>query len=103
MYHDIPTISEEVIAMDEAIRQRCLDIGKYMIRHSATVRSAAAAFGISKSSVHQDMDQRLPLIDPTLARQVGALLRYNKAVRHLRGGAATRRRYRQSAQSPLQS
>lgn len=79
--------------MDETIRQRCLTIGQYMIRHSATVRKAANVFGISKSSVHKDMCDRLPMIDPALGRQVAALMRYNKAVRHLRGGAATRKRY----------
>lgn len=81
--------------MDEAIRLRCLEIGRYMLQHSATVRKAAEAFGLSKSSVHKDMGQRLPLIDATLARQVAALMQYNKAVRHLRGGAATQRLYRQ--------
>lgn len=80
--------------MDESIRLRCLEIGAYMLRHSATVRKAAKVFGLSKSSVHKDMGQRLPLIDPELGRQVAALMRYNKAVRHLRGGAATQRLYR---------
>jgi len=83
--------------MDESIRQRCLDVGQYMLRHSATVRSAAQAFGLSKSSVHKDLTQRLPQIHPALARQVGALMRYNKAVRHIRGGLATRRKYRQNS------
>ena len=81
--------------MDESIRQRCLDLGHYMLRHSATVRSAAQAFGLSKSSVHKDLTQRLPYIHPALARQVNALMRYNKAVRHIRGGMATRRKYLQ--------
>jgi len=81
--------------MDESIRLRCLEIGRYMLRHDATVRAAAKAFGLSKSSVHKDMGQRLPLIDPILAQQVAALMRYNKSVRHLRGGAATQRLYRQ--------
>ena len=79
--------------MDEAIRRRTLDIADYMLRRRATVRQAAAAFGLSKSSVHKDMDQRLPLLDPQLSRKVTALLRYNKAVRHIRGGESTRRRY----------
>ena len=86
--------------MDESIRLRCLTVGQYMISHSATVRRAAEAFGISKSSVHKDMCDRLPLIDPALGRQVAALMRYNKAVRHLRGGAATRRLYRERRDSP---
>ena len=80
--------------MDEAIRQRVRAIAAYMVRNRATVRQAAGVFGISKSSVHKDMGERLPLVDPVLGRQVAALLRYNKAVRHLRGGEATRRRYR---------
>lgn len=80
--------------MDEAIRQRVRAIAAYMVRNRATVRQAAGVFGISKSSVHKDMGERLPLVDPALGRQVAALLRYNKAVRHLRGGEATRRRYR---------
>ena len=80
--------------MDEAIRQRVQAIAAYMVRNRATVRQAAGVFGISKSSVHKDMGERLPLVDPALGRQVAALLRYNKAVRHLRGGEATRRRYR---------
>lgn len=85
--------------MDESIRLRCLAVGQYMIRHSATVRRAADAFGISKSSVHKDMCDRLPLIDPALGRQVASLMRYNKAVRHLRGGAATKRLYRERRDS----
>lgn len=79
--------------MDESIRQRTLDTAAYMVKHRATVRQAAQVFGISKSSVHKDLDERLPHIDPVLARQVNALLQYNKAVRHIRGGEATRRRY----------
>ena len=85
--------------MDESIRLRCLETGQYMLRHSATVRSTASAFGLSKSSVHKDMTQRLPQIHPSLACQVAALMRYNKAVRHLRGGAATRRRYQKQTSS----
>lgn len=80
--------------MDETIRQRVQAIAAYMVRNRATVRQAAGVFGISKSSVHKDMGERLPLVDPVLGRQVAELLRYNKAVRHLRGGEATRRRYR---------
>lgn len=80
--------------MDESIRQRCLAIAEYMIDRRATVRQAARAFGISKSSVHKDMGQRLPRIDKRLGDEVASLLQHNKAVRHLRGGEATRARYR---------
>ena len=79
--------------MDEAIRQRVQAIAAYMVRSRATVRQAAGVFGISKSSVHKDMGERLPRIDSRLGREVAALLHYHKAVRHLRGGDATRRRY----------
>lgn len=79
--------------MDESITRRCLTVAQYMLEKRATVRQAAAQFGLSKSSVHKDMCQRLPKIDMRLGREVAALLEYNKAVRHLRGGEATRRRY----------
>ena len=79
--------------MDESITRRCITVAQYMLEKRATVRQAAKIYGLSKSSVHKDMCQRLPRIDPKLARQIAALLEYNKAVRHLRGGEATRRRY----------
>ncbi len=79
--------------MDESIRIRCIAIGDYMVGHEATVRQAAQAFGLSKSSVHKDMTDRLPQADPALYRKVQKLLRHNKAVCHLRGGDATRRRW----------
>lgn len=79
--------------MDETIRLRCLSIAAYMLEHRATVRQAARNFGISKSSVHKDMGERLPQIDGRLGREVAALMHYNKAVRHIRGGAATREKY----------
>ena len=89
--------------MDESITRRCVTVAQYMLERRATVRQAAAKFGLSKSSVHKDMCQRLPKIDARLARQVASLLEYNKAVRHLRGGEATRRRYQglQSASNAL--
>ena len=80
--------------MDEIILRRCVTVAQYMLDRRATVRQAAAAFRLSKSAVHKDMCVRLPQIDARLAREVAALLEYNKAVRHLRGGEATRRRYR---------
>ena len=79
--------------MDESTQRRCVTVAQYMLETRATVRQAAKVFGLSKSSVHKDMCQRLPRIDARLGREVAALLEYNKAVRHLRGGEATRRRY----------
>ena len=80
--------------MDEAIIRRCVMVAQHMLETRSTVRQAAAKFGLSKSSVHKDMCVRLPQIDARIAREVAVLLEYNKAVRHLRGGEATRRRYR---------
>ncbi len=85
--------------MDESLARRCVEAARYLLDNRATVRQTAAALGLSKSSVHKDLCQRLPMVDAKLARQAAALLEYNKAVRHLRGGEATRRRYR-GLQSP---
>ena len=74
--------------------ERAVALGLYMIENGATVRSAAKAFRISKSTVHKDVTQRLRKMDPTLYRQVKALLDQNKQERHIRGGMATRRKYR---------
>lgn len=79
--------------MDESIRRRVMDVARYMIDHRATVRQAAGVFGLSKSSVHKDMSVRLRQISPGLHSEVADLMQYNKAVRHLRGGESTRRRY----------
>ena len=80
--------------MHEHIQERCIRIGQYIADTGATVRAAANHFGMSKSSVHKDMDQRLAQINQTLYLQVREVLSYNKSVRHLRGGEATRRKYR---------
>ena len=66
----------------------------YLIENHATVRSAAKQFGISKSTVHKDFSERLPLCNRPLWLQVKALLEENKAQRHIRGGLATRRKYK---------
>ena len=76
--------------MDEAIAQRCIAEARYMLRHRTTIRQTAAAFQLSKSGIHKDMLQHLPQADAALAREVSALLAYNKS-----GGEATRRRYAQ--------
>ena len=64
-----------------------------MIENRATVRAAAAQFGVSKSTVHKDLTERLPRLNPALFHQVKALLDQNKAERHIRGGLATKRKY----------
>ncbi len=65
-----------------------------MIENRATVRAAAAKFGVSKSTVHKDISERLPLYNQALYRQVKDVLEINKAQRHIRGGMATRKKYR---------
>lgn len=76
------------------IEQRACDLAVYIIENKSTVRSAAAQFGISKSTVHKDLTERLPRVNPALYRQVRELLDLNKAERHIRGGLATRRKYK---------
>lgn len=83
--------------MKDMLEQRACDLGAYIIRHHATVRAAANAFSISKSTVHKDVKERLKRIDPDLYDQVMAILSYNKSVRHLRGGEATRQKYRKQS------
>lgn len=80
--------------MRQAIQDRCISLGKYIVRTGATVRQAADSFGMSKSSVHKDLHERLRLVHPGLYSEVKEILDYHNAVRHLRGGAATRRRWR---------
>ena len=72
--------------------QRAALLGEYIAEHSATVRAAARAF--SKSTVHKDVSTRLRAVDAALFARVQAVLARNKAERHLRGGAATRRKYK---------
>ena len=71
--------------MHDRIQERCIRIGQYIADTGATVRGAARHFGVSKSSVHKDMDERLPRINQTLYRQVRRVLSYNKSVRRRRG------------------
>ena len=76
------------------IEERACDLALYIIEHQATVRSAAKQFGISKSTVHKDLSQRLPAFNRALYLQVKEVLDINKAERHIRGGIATRRKYK---------
>lgn len=76
------------------MEQRACKLAVYMIENRATVRAAAQEFGISKSTVHKDLTDRLPVLNPPLFRQVRALLDQNRAERHIRGGMATRKKYK---------
>ena len=76
------------------IEERACDLAVYIIENKATVRAAAARFGISKSTVHKDLTERLPGVNMALYKQVRTLLDINKAQRHIRGGIATRKKYK---------
>ena len=79
--------------MRKSIESRACDLAVYIIENRSTVRAAAAKFGVSKSTVHKDLTERLPGVNQALYRQVRRLLDLNKAERHIRGGLATRRKY----------
>jgi len=75
------------------IKERTLRTGRYIIDTRKTVRTIAKEFGVSKSTVHKDLTERLPELNPTLAKEVKQILEYHKSIRHLRGGEATKRKY----------
>ena len=80
--------------MQDTIGKRACELAVYMIETGATVRAAARHFGISKSTVHKDLSQRLPQYNFALYTQVREVLDINKQERHIRGGMATRRKYK---------
>ncbi len=79
--------------MKDYIEERAIAIANYIIDHNATVRQTAKKFGISKSTVHKDVTERLEDINPSLAAQARVVLEVNKSERHIRGGMATREKY----------
>ena len=76
------------------MEERAERLGQYIIENRTTVRAAAQKFGISKSTVHKDISERLPQFNRVLYQQVKEVLEVNKAQRHIRGGIATRKKYR---------
>jgi len=76
------------------IEERAVTLAQYIIENRSTVRAAAKKFGISKSTVHKDISERLPQFNRSLYLQVKEVLDENKAQRHIRGGIATRKKYR---------
>jgi len=82
--------------MTDTIDERACELAVYMIQTGATVRAAAKHFGISKSTVHKDLSQRLQRCNKSLYLQVRQILDINKAQRHIRGGMATREKYRKN-------
>lgn len=79
--------------MKSYIEERAVEIANYIIENNATVRQTAKQYGISKSTVHKDVTERLIQINPTLAREARKVLDVNKSERHIRGGLATREKY----------
>lgn len=79
--------------MKNYIEQRVLEIANYCLNNNATVRESAKRFGISKSTVHKDITERLPELNHELYEEVKKVLETNKAERHLRGGEATKQKY----------
>ncbi len=80
--------------MKDYIRNRVLEVAEYIVSRKATVRDAAQRFNVSKSTVHKDVTERLREVNPARAQLVAEVLQRNKAERHLRGGQATREKYR---------
>jgi len=78
----------------ETIEERTRELAAFVLETKSTVRAAAQKFGVSKSTVHKDLSERLERIDRPMWLQVREVLELNKAERHIRGGLATRKRYR---------
>lgn len=79
--------------MKSYIEERTMEIARYIIDNNTTVRQAAKHFGISKSTVHKDVTERLVQVNPALAQEARKILDVNKSERHIRGGLATREKY----------
>ncbi len=79
--------------MKDYIEERAINVANYIIASNATVRQTAKKFGISKSTVHKDISERLIHVNPILAGEVRIILEHNKAERHIRGGMATKEKY----------
>ena len=79
--------------MKDYIEERAMNIANYIIENNATVRQTAKEFGISKSTVHKDVTDRLMQLNPSLAAEARKVLDVNKSERHIRGGLATREKY----------
>ncbi len=77
-----------------SVKERCEELAVYLIENQTTVRNTAEQFGISKSTVHKDVSERLPKVNPVLSAEVHVLFEKNKSERHLRGGEATRIKYK---------
>ena len=89
----VKTVLAGVCPLKDYIEERALAVANYIVESRATVRQTARRFGISKSTVHKDVTDRLAQINPGLEQEVRQILNLNKAERHIRGGMATREKY----------
>jgi putative DeoR family transcriptional regulator (stage III sporulation protein D) len=80
--------------LKDYIEERVLEVAKYIIDSKATIRKTAKIFGVSKSTVHKDITERLPKLNPQIAKEAKQILDINKAERHIRGGKATKMKYK---------
>ena len=80
--------------MKDYIEERVLEVAQYIIYSRATIRKTAKVFGVSKSTIHKDMTERLPKINPDIAEEAKSILDLNKAEIHIRGGKATKLKYK---------
>ena len=92
-YENTESRCKTMIYFSEDKTQRCIVFANYIIENNATVRSAAAKFGISKSTVHKDITEKQQYVNPALYEAVKKILEKNKAERHMRGGEATKNKY----------
>lgn len=80
--------------MKDYIEERVIEVARYIIESKATIRKTAKVFGVSKSTIHKDMTERLPKINPQVAKEAKDVLDLNKSERHIRGGKATKMKYK---------
>jgi putative DeoR family transcriptional regulator (stage III sporulation protein D) len=80
--------------LKDYIEERVLEVANYIIDSKATIRKTAKVFGVSKSTIHKDMTERLPKINPVIAKEAKNILDLNKSERHIRGGKATKLKYK---------
>lgn len=85
--------------MKGVVEERAAMLGRYIVETGSTVRAAAKVFGLSKSTVHTDVSERLKKLNPQLYSEVREVLEFNKSERHLRGGMATKEKYLQKKNS----
>ena len=87
--------------MRSHIEERAIVVAKYILEKNTTVRQTAKTFGVSKSTIHKDVTERLEEINPTLAKEVKMVLEKNKSERHIRGGMATKLKYEKETKKDI--